>query len=63
MRNFSEKKCFFTSSIVARVSRSTVVVARAPQLSFNDKIAGFETNTRSCLLKYGAPCHADVIVR
>ena len=27
------------------------------------KIADFETSSRPYLLKYGAPCHPDVIVR
>ena len=38
-------------------TRSTV----APKLFFNE-IAGFETNSRQYLLKYGAPCHLDLIV-
>ena len=33
-----------------------------PQLFSND-IAGFETSSRPYILKYGAPCHPDVIVR
>ena len=33
-----------------------------PQLFFNE-IAGFETISRPYLLRYGAPCHPDVIVR
>ena len=33
-----------------------------PQLFFNE-IVGFETSSRPYLLKHGAPCHLDVIVR
>ena len=33
-----------------------------PQLFFNE-IAGFETNSRPCLLKYDTLCHPNVIVR
>ena len=38
------------------------VVPRWPQPFFNE-IAGLETSSRPYLLKCGAPCHPDVIVR
>ena len=34
----------------------------SPQLFSNEK-AGFETNSRPYILKYGAPCHPAVVVR
>ena len=39
-----------------------VVLQQPPQLFFNE-IAGSETGSRPHLLKYGAPCHPDVIIR
>ena len=39
-----------------------VVLRYPPQLFFNE-IDGFETASQPYLLKYGAPCRPDVIVR
>ena len=34
-----------------------------PQSQQGNEIAGFETSSRSCLLKYGVPRHPDVVDR
>ena len=51
-----------SKSILSHPSIPRVVLGQPPQLFFNE-IAGFETSSRSYLLKYGASCHPDVIVR
>ena len=57
-RVYNSSSNTWTHATVKVESRSTV----APHIFLHDN-AGFETSSRPYLLKHGAPCHPDVLVR
>ena len=57
------KKNILTTSAVSSNNLGAESFYGSPPQHFFNETAGFETSSRRYLLKYGVPCHPDVMVR